>query len=60
MSDVGTGFIKANNPLVTVAEDIDDPVVSYIQAHPRVLDLAKTLGGVEIVSVRREAKECAA
>jgi hypothetical protein len=60
LSDIGRAYLKAQAPPVTVADSVDRALADVAKAHPGVLSLAKGCGGMEIVSVRREAKECAA
>jgi hypothetical protein len=60
LSDVGRAFIKANKPLVTVADGVDYKLGAVAKVDPLVRLVAEAIGGLEIVSVRHEAKEFAA
>ncbi|MGI8656846.1 MAG: hypothetical protein ACR2LC_16700 [Pyrinomonadaceae bacterium] len=60
LSDIGRAYLEAQSPPVTVADCVDRALADVAKVHPGVLALAKVCGGLEIVSVCREAKECAA
>jgi hypothetical protein len=60
LSANGRAFIKANKPLVTVADGVGYKLGAIAKVDLLVRSVAQAIGGLEIVSVRHEAKEFAA
>jgi hypothetical protein len=60
LSDIGRAFIKANKPLVTVADGVDYKLGAIAKVDPLMRSVAQAIGGLEIVSVCRSTKEIAA
>ncbi len=60
LSDIGRAFIKANKPLVTVADGVDPELANIAACDADLLAAAKVFGGLEIVGAHMEAQEVAA
>ncbi len=60
LSDIGRAFIKANKPLVTVADGVDPALANIAARDADLLAAAKVFGGLEIVGAHMEVQEVAA
>jgi hypothetical protein len=60
LSDIGRAFIKANKPLVTVADGVDPELANIAGCDEGLRMVAKVFGGLEIISARYEAREAVA
>jgi hypothetical protein len=60
LSDIGRAFIKANKPLVTVADGVDPELANIAARDADLLAVAEVFGGLEIIGAHCEAQEVAA
>jgi hypothetical protein len=60
LSDIGRAFIKANKPLVTVADGVDPELANIAVRDAGLLAVARAFGGLEIIGAHYEAQEVAA